>query len=220
MNLNLEYTEFDAPIALTARSALGKRGFKGGLRIDMAKIPPKVLQELLVSALTDHVRKSLPKGEAIETATREDCIAEMQKQYNLLTSGALSAKTARKAPARNPVTDLAKALVKKTIQARSAVEINKKDLNTSVNADFKRYTAWKKPSCPPEEKEAFARTAKFIEAHIRAAEAQIAAQKAMQESLAAEVMGQMDEPVATAQPTPTQKVVEAKAKAKAKPAAR
>jgi len=220
--MNLTQTQFSAPITLGTTGALNKRAFTGGITFDLKDIPAPVLQELLVAAVTDFVRKTLPKGADAESATQEDCLERMNAQWELLKSGAMSAKTARKAPVQNPVITLAKKLIKVTFKNNSDVEIAPTVLNAKVNAMFKTYKTWKtSKSMSAEDREAWAPNARFIEAHLEAAKKQLQAENAIKKSLAEFTTQTLPASTeASAPATPTAKVKAAKASAKAKPAAR
>lgn len=216
--MNLNQTQFAAPITVGSTGALNKRKFTGGVTFDLKDIPGPVIQELLVAAVTDYIRKTLPKGAEAETVTQAECLERMNLQWELLKSGAMSAKTARKAPVQNPVITLAKKLMKVTFKNGSEEEIKAIDLNTKVNAMFKTYKTWKTSKSMSEaDREAWAPNARFIEAHLEAAKKQLQAENAIKKSLAEFNVG-VPAASAEAPATPTEKVK--KAKASAKPATR
>lgn len=185
--INMKYDEYTAPIHNGGKaSKLFKRGIKGGLKVNIAEIPEQVLAELLLSAITEHLRVGL-KGLDKDTCTQEECVAAMQGRLDILMSGALSSTDSpRKAPTQDPVKREARAILKKAIQDRTEDKLDGRVLTKAVSDLFKAHAAYGKAvkAGDEETQEKFASIAKLVEDALSAAKAKVDAQKAMSKTLA------------------------------------
>lgn len=180
--ITVNYDKFTVAIANSARSKLGKRGIKGGVEVDLTKIPDSVKTDLLIDAIRNYAQVGL-KSIDQDNATTEQCQAAMNARLELLYSGAVSAPgQARKAPTRDPVMAAAKAEIKKAMQARSEEKLDGKVLTKMVSELFKTHAKWVKDGRSEDVKGLAG--LKMIDGAIEQAKAAIAAQNAMAESLA------------------------------------
>lgn len=229
LQIEIDQDSFTAAIVNSPRSALGKKGIKGGVNVKIADIPSNVLTTLLFQAIQAHMQVGLKTLDP-ETATTETCQEAMKARLALLVSGTATGTTTRKAPTRDPIKAAAKAMVKKAIQERTDEKLDGKVLTKMVSELFKLHDTWVKGDRKDEK---LAKTAQLVENALKSAreahESQAAmndtlaklsarAAKASQEAKAAKEAaanaeaGEAEE--AETKPTPTQKVKAEKGKTK------
>lgn len=172
ITVELDYDSFTAQIVNSNRSALGKRGITGGVNVKFGEIPGKVLTNLLIAAIQDHLQQGLKTLNA-DTATVEDCQKAMNARLELLKTGA---KATRKAGAKDPVKDLAKKQIKKAIQDRSEEKLDAPTLTKIVNGMFDAHRDYKKD---PETNKKFAKVFKVVEGALASARETLQGQEAM-----------------------------------------
>lgn len=180
--ITVNFDKFTAAIANSARSKLGKRGIKGGVEIDLTKIPDEVKTDLLLDAIRNYAQVGL-KSVNQDTATTEECQAAMQARVELLYSGAVSAPgQARKAPTRDPVIAAAKLSIKRAISERSEEKLDAKVLTKTVSEIFKNHAKWVKAGRPDDVKGV--NGLKMVDNAIEQARAALEAQRQMADSMA------------------------------------
>jgi hypothetical protein len=186
LQIEIDHGVFTAAIVNSNRSKLGKRGIKGGVKVDVSKIPSNVLTALLFDAIRDHMQVGLKTIDQ-ETATTEDCQKAMQARLDLLVSGAVAGPgAARKAPTRDPVKAAAKMLVKKAIQDRTEEKLDGKVLTKLVGDLFKLHDSWVKDGSPTEtdDDKKRAKAATLVANALKTAREQQDAANAMSDALA------------------------------------
>ncbi len=179
--ITINFDKFTAAIANSPRSKLGKRGIKGGLEVDLSKIPDEVKTSLLLDAVRNYLQVGLKTVDQ-DSATTEQCQAAMRARLAILESGALSGPgQPRKAPTRDPVVANAKLAIKKAIQERSPEKLDGKVLTKMVSELFKLHAKWTKDGRPDDVKGIAGM--KMIDNALAQAKAALDAQQAMAESL-------------------------------------
>lgn len=181
ITIELDYDSFTAQIVNSNRSALGKRGITGGVNVKFSELPSKVITNLLIAAIQDHLQVGLKTLNA-ETATVEECQKAMRDRLELLKSGA---KATRKAGAKDPVKDLAKKQIKKAISDRSEEKLDAPTLTKLVNGMFEAHKNYLKLPEGSEERAKLEKVYKVVEGALKTARATLQQTDSMDDVLSA-----------------------------------
>lgn len=204
--LNLSYDRFDCPVARSKTTAFGKRGFTGGVEVLFSSIPERVLQELLIEAITARMHKAvdkLPKA----TATVEEVRACLSVALSTLQSGTGPAKGV-KDNSREKAKTILKSILRENVKAATGAAPDNKDVTKQVAEVFKAHTAYVKAKTDGE-RAAYEASYKWAEHAMSMARTQIAEAAKLQASVLAD-LGITPAAPAKAAPKPATKAAPAK----------
>lgn len=218
--LTITHPEFSVKITESKRTKLGQREEMqtGGITVNLADIPPAVLNSLLIKAVTDHVRAGLKKLDQ-GTVTKDAVLAAMNSQVEVLKAGVV-AGTKAKGATKN-IRAAARSLLRKSLQDAMPVEVDSKKLTKVVSDLFASYDKWFAAK-DPAKRQQYEKDALVVKRAIDTATQQEKEQSELTAALVAGIRSGGDTGPTTgpttpakAKPTPAAKAKPAPSKAKA-----